>query len=511
MIKKFFLIILLLSLNVYAEEMSSQPALLEKKLSLEEGLAQHMALDLRNMDIVDTLKFLAQKGNINIIASKSVEGRVSLFLKDVSIGDALEIILLANSLAYEMRGEILYVMTNEEYKQAHGVDFKGTYKAEIYKLKYAKPEAVFNALEVVRSEKGKLIVDEDSGTVVFVDTKEKISVMREVLESIDQELITKTFPLQYLKADEAVKILAKRLDVKKTGSITADDRSNQVIISALPKRMQEIAEIIRSIDVKTKEVLIEAKILKVSLSDDFDMGIDWRVAIKSFSFGVDLGLPTTGTEAISKYGTMVTGLVENGRTGAAVKALQQFGEVRNLSSPSIAVVNGEEAKIHIGSTEAYVDTTVATGGTTATTAAQVKFLDVGVKLFVTPTINDHGYVTMKIKPEISSKSGTHTYSIDADVSNTIPLIDKTTAETTVMVKDGVTVIIGGLRKDEKLNVVKKIPFLGDLPWLGALFRNTNQDTEKTEIVVFLTPHIITGDKDVVDTAFLPKKNLRGYQ
>jgi len=86
----------------------------------------------------------------------------------------------------------------------------------------------------------------------------------------------------------------------------------------------------------------------------------------------------------------------------------------------------------------------------------------------------------------------------------------TTAETTVMVKDGRTVIIGGLRKDEKIKTVDKLPFLGDLPWIGAAFRKTSDDLEKQEIVLFLTPHIISGDKDVVDEKMKPKE-IRGYE
>lgn len=484
----------------YAEEMVETT---QRNFPLKEAINQRMTLDLRDMDLIETLKFLAMKGGINIIASRDVAGRMSLFLKDTSIKDALDIILLANNLAYEKRGEILYVMTENEYKLLHGENFKDTRQLKMVNIRYAKPEAVFKVIDLVKSEIGKIVVDEESGTVVLVDTAEKIKEMERTIANLDQPCETRTFSLQYAKAKDVQTILTGRLDEKKTGTISVDEKNNQVVVSALPERMQEVAGIIKDLDKKTKQVILEAKILKVVLSDDFDMGIDWdrvwtEASAKGLNFAGDFAFPST----ISNFFKIGIGndRLSGHNYSAIVKILQEFGETRNLSSPSIAVCDGEEAKIHVGRTEAYVTTTIATGSTTSSTAAQVTFVDVGVSFTVTPIINDDGYVKMKIKPEISSVDDTLTYKIAADVDNEVPLISRTTAETTVMVKNDVTVIIGGLRKDEKVKTVDKLPFLGDIPFLGAAFRKTTDDLEKTEVVVFITPHIITGDADVVDEA-----------
>ena len=248
---------------IYAQEDTGTQIAVPEAASIEEGLGQRIALDLRNMDIVDTLKFLAQKGNINIIASKNVQGRVSLFLKDVTIKDALDIVVLANNLAYETRGDILYVMTEAEYQNIHGEKFKDARRVKIFKLNYAKPEAAFRALDLVKSDMGKLLVDEDSGTIILMDTPEKLGVMETTLKNLDQPVLTKVFPLQYASANTVASALSTRLDAKKTGSIQPDERNNQVIVSALPERMKEIEELIRQLDKKTKQVLLEAKILKV--------------------------------------------------------------------------------------------------------------------------------------------------------------------------------------------------------------------------------------------------------
>jgi len=480
----------------------SSLALSTNAVSLKEGLSRRIALDLRSIDVNDVLKFLAQKGNVNIIVSKAVEGRVTLFVKNVTIREALDIIMTANSLAYETRpGDVLYVMPEVEYKALNGRNFKDVRQVRKIELTYASPRAVFKALDAMKSAVGEVMVDEDSGTLVLKDTPERLIVLENVLTSLDKPDTPKAFTLQYAKASDVAAILSVRLDAKKTGMVTVDQRNNQVIVSCLPERMQEVEAIIKQIDCETKEVLLEVKILRIVLRDEFDMGVDWRMVLKN------LRIPTTTLVGNFALPTTIANpfTVSLGHAGsdysytALVQLLQQFGEARNLSSPSIAVINGEQAKIHVGRTEAYVTTTVSSGGTIATTAAQVTFLDVGVMLTVTPIINDEGFITIKVSPEVSAVESYLKYKIAVDVENEVPIVSRTTADTTVKIKDGTTVIIGGLRKDEKIKTINKLPILGDIPVIRWAFRSDVEKTEKTEVVVFLTPHIITGDHDVVDT------------
>lgn len=476
-------------------------------VSLKEGLSRRIALDLKNIEVTDVLKFLAQKGNVNIIVSKAVEGRVTLFVSNVTILEALDIIMTANGLAYEMRpGEVLYVMPEAEYKALNGKNFKDARQVRKIELVYASPKAVFKALETLKSAVGEIMMDEDSGTLVLKDTPERLIVLENVLSSLDRPDKPRIFSLQYAKAADVAAVLTARLDAKKTGMVTADTRNNQVIISSLFERMKEVELIIKEMDRETKEVLLEVKILRIVLKDEFDMGVDWRLVLKN------MRIPTTSVVGNFPLPSSVANpvTINLGHEGSDYKytalfqLLEQFGEARNLSSPSIAVINGEQAKIHVGQTEAYVTTTVSSGGTIATTAAQVTFLDVGVMLNVTPIINDLGFVTIKVSPEVSAVESYLKYKIAVDVENQVPIVSRTTADTTVKVKDGTTVIIGGLRKDEKIKTINKFPILGDIPVLRWGFRSEVEKTEKTEVVVFITPHIITGDQDVVDTDRKPK-------
>jgi len=175
------------------------------------------------------------------------------------------------------------------------------------------------------------------------------------------------------------------------------------------------------------------------------------------------------------------------------------------------VVNNQEAKIHVGEKQAYVTTTTTTGQTTSAIAEQVTFVDVGIQLSVTPTINEDGYITMKVKPEISSVVTT----LITPTKNQIPIIDTSMTETTVLIKDGTTLIIGGLRKEEKTRTADQFPFLGKIPLLGFFFKTASSKNERTELLVMLTPHIISGESlttgDEREFSHEPGKEYRDYQ
>ena len=171
--------------------------------------------------------------------------------------------------------------------------------------------------------------------------------------------------------------------------------------------------------------------------------------------------------------------------------LETFGETKILSSPRILTLNNKEAKILVGTKEVYITSTTSQNTTGAITSDTVNFVDVGVKLYVTPTINKEGYITLKIKPEISS-SETQNITSQNQVSQ-IPIVTTSEAETTVIVKDGVSIIMGGLRKITHTKTRNQMPILGSIPILGMLFQSRKDSYQKDELVIVLTPHIVSGD------------------
>lgn len=461
-----------------------------------------ISLDLKGMEVVDVLKMLALRSGKNIVAGKNVRGKVTVYLKDVDVMDALEIILVANELAYDMKGDIINVMTDREYEAIYGERFQEAKKLKIVKLKYAKASEVSKALNQIKSRVGKIVVDEISNTMVVMDSPQIIKQMEELTKAIDVPTKTKVFALNYSKA-ETMKAKLEPLLTKGIGTLQVDERTNKVIVTDIESNIKVIETAVAEFDEKTKEVLIDAKILQITLNDEYKAGINWDAIFAGIrtqlgmNFNVITGspIPTTGAGAPVAGGIHIGGLDTKYNAEAMIKFLQKYGKTNLLASPRIVTINNEEAKILVGTNQPYATsqtTTPATGA--ATTSYTITFLDLGTKLYVTPTINRAGFITMKIKPEVSSQGTPYTYGANADK---VPVVNTSQAETTVMVKDGATLVIAGLIENREEEEVNQVPGLGDIPLVGSAFksrtRGSADNPEKKELVIFLTPHIISGD------------------
>jgi general secretion pathway protein D len=295
--------------------------------------------------------------------------------------------------------------------------------------------------------------------------------------------------LQYAKADVVTEKLKARIDANAVGSLTMDERSNQIIIRAIPGRRDEVMKIIKSLDVPTKEVLVEARVLQVVFKPQYEFGIDWTYDFSSSPYSwlrsLKFNPAFANSNILTKRVQFTAGEVNVDEFTATINALKQVNDTKILSNPKLLVTNNEEAKIHIGDTVPYIISTTSGTGDNAITSEDVRFVDVGLKLNVTPTINDDGFVTMRLAPEISTV-------VDKIQSKGggIPQVNKTLVETTVMVKDGETIVLGGLKKDNKSQIRQGVPVLMDVPFIRKIFSNTSESIESTEIVIFITPHII---------------------
>ncbi len=499
------------------------------------GMQGFVSLDLRGIDIVDAMKYLSTKAGLNIVTTKGVAGRVTLMVENVPVKDVFDIMLRSNRLAYDQTGDIYNVMTEDEYKALYGKPFSDTRKVETFRLNYAIPEQAFALLDTMKSEIGRVLVDQESGNVLVIDIPEKIRSMRDALVTFEQRNEVRFFSLQYAKAKDVEEQLKTQLDAKKVGLIKADERGNQVMVQTLPERMKDVERLIRELDTKTREVIIETTIIKIKLTDTTTKGIAWEGL---FNLAKDKGLfyagstpfttvnpvttagtftsrketfaaesdnvgsyPFSGTTSalntsVPKVGTeeMHLGLVAAQDADVIMKYIQALGSTKILANPKLVVTNNQESRIHVGEKQAYVTTTTTTGQVSNTVAEDVTFVDVGIQLAVTPTINEDGFVTMKVKTEISSVTSTLT----TPSLNKIPIIDTSLAETTVMVKEGTTIVIGGLRRDERTSDGKQTLFLSKIPLVGELFKTNTNKIDRTELMIMLTPKVITGDVMVTE-------------
>ena len=476
------------------------------------NLSRKVSLALNDTNIVDALVYLSEKAEINVAVSKSVQGRATLSLNDVSIRDALDIILLSNELALEKRGDIFYVMPAGDYEAMHGERWSEVRQVRIFKLRYTQPSDVEKLLANLKSNVGNLVSDNETGTLVVMDTPEKLEQIKKAIDTFDRERETKVIDLKYANAKDVESYIIPKLDAVNAGSIKADEKYNRVIVSALPGKMEEVEKLVKELDAQIKQVLIEAKIVRVRLTPEFEYGINWERVFsyggggadkKTFDFTSSFPVDPT----ITTLGKLVLGRVAgNNNPELVISMLKTMGEAKILSSPRITALNNEEAKIFVGTREVYTtsSTTAGTGGTTTATA--VNFLDVGIQLKVTPVINENGEILMKIAPEVSRVDRF----FETPEGDQIPVVDTTNASTRVMVKDGNTIIIGGLIRDEVTRDTQKLPVVGDIPILGNAFKHVREHKEKTELVVFLTPHIIGADKDMTEFDKKQLKPLKGY-
>ena len=482
------LVLLTFSLRVNPDTSTSE---INPESSLFPGLAEKVSFNLRGADVIETIKYLSEKGNLNIITTSKVTGKVTLFLKDVSIDEALLVILLANNLACDKKNNIITIMTESEYKAIYGGFYGDKKKLKAIVLKYADAVKVSVALSNIKSDIGNIIPDSATGIILVIDVPEKIKEMEELAKKLDLPtinrilpVVTEVFELSYAKAVDLEPNISSLLS-EGAGSIRIDERTNKIIVTDLPHSLEKIKEVVRSFDAQDRQVLIEAKIVEVVLSDDFNMGVDWDAAISnSRSMTLAGTFPFSSTSASSL--AVSIGSLDADNYQAALTFIESLGNTKIISSPRITVCNNQEATFMVGTRQAYVVSATTLSETAATTSENIEFIEVGIILYVTPVINKEGFVKMHIKPEISSVTDW----LETTEGNKIPIVDTSNIETEVLIKDGRTIIIAGLIKETNSTTRNEIPGVSDLPVFGEAFKNISRSKETSEIIIFLTPHII---------------------
>ncbi|TDV58013.1 type II secretion system protein D (GspD) [Pseudomonas graminis] len=284
---------------------------------------------------------------------------------------------------------------------------------------------------------------------------------------------------------------SKRLD--DSTRITAQQSSNQLLIRTRPAQWAEIESAIKRLDNAPMQVQIETRILEVNLTGELDLGVQWylgRLAGNSTSTTV---ANTTGSQGALGGGGAGLGATDSlfysfvsNNLQIALHALETSGRTQVLSAPSLVVMNNQQAQIQVGDNIPISQTTVNTTTTTATLSS-VEYVQTGVILDVTPRINPGGLVYMDIQQQVSDANDNVTD------SNGNPRISTRSVSTQVAVQSGQTVLLGGLIKQDNTDTVSAVPYLGSIPGLRWLFGNTVKSKKRTELVVLITPRVITSN------------------
>lgn len=367
----------------------------------------------------------------------------------------------------------------------------------------------------------KIIADERTNSLVIAASKDETRRVKELIDLLDKEPPRgegdiHVYYLSNANADDLTKVLmalpAKQAKTIKKGKtpviskevqIVADKATNSLVITAGKDDYLVLEDVIKKLDIPRAMVYIECLIMEVRVTKDFELGVEWRAAndIGSYdgrefaAFGgygsKESIFPTPTETGIALPAGLALGVLGEGITiggitfptiGAVVRAYKSDSDVHIISTPQILTTDNEEAGIEVGENVPYVTRMETTE--TYRDYSNYEYKDVGVTLKITPQINQERFVRLKVFQEVIKMTE------DAAKSNYRPTTLKRLAETTVIVKDGDTVVIGGLIGDDMTRTKYEVPCLGNIPLLGWLFRSSSRSGTKTNLFVFLTPHII---------------------
>jgi general secretion pathway protein D len=287
----------------------------------------------------------------------------------------------------------------------------------------------------------------------------------------------------------------------------ADTDTNSLVVTTSSANWPRVQAIIADLDRAVPQVLIKVLIAEVTHDRTLDLGVEFsgmnlRASGKGFTTGTDFGVQAVQSAAVPGGGGFVFRLDEK-NVSAAVRALAGVAKIDVLSRPYILTSDNQQAAIFIGQEVPYITESRTTD--TGQTINNIDWRELGIGLQVTPHINPMGLVTLDVYPEVSSLTDS-----TVPISDTVkaPIFSKRYAQSRVAILDGETIVIGGLMQDNITKSIQKVPGLGDIPWIGALFQSTTQKKTKTELIIFLTPHVAIQPEDLKTMSEDEKGGLR---
>lgn len=427
-----------------------------------------VSINYQNGDVRALLRLMAEELNLNAVISETVTGTTTLVLKDVPADQVIDIIFQQKGLDMRKKGNIILIAPRDEIATREKLDFES--KQQISELEPLKLEQ-------------------------FQMNYQKAADVARLLAGLP--------PIGATPAPVAGTNTAAQRILSKRGSAVADPQSNIIFINDIPSKLEEIRSFIRSIDTAARQVMIEARIVealdtfnralggKLNFLNGGNNGLGGGVKLGGGTYstagqvtnntvGVNLPSPSTGgTLAFSLFNASLTRILN-----VELAALESDGIGKVISSPRIITANNVKAKIEDGTEIPYVTAQISSGAATYTVA----FKPAKLSLEVTPQITPEGTVKMNLIVKKEEADYTRAVVINGFQN---PPIKSSIVETNVVVENGGTVVIGGVFVTDNQNTVEKVPLLGDIPFLGWLFKYKNDTGKRRELLVFITPRVIS--------------------
>lgn len=428
----------------------------EVKFDKEGGVDE---LHVRGVSLRQVLQMLSIPNKVNIITNKEVSGTVTVDLYDVTFTEALDAVLESAGLKYIRKGNFIYVYTPKQFADIAAASRKLATK--VFKLDYITAEDAKALIAPAMSEDGTISTSPPAVVGITVSSEE-------------------------------------------TGG-NAMATEDVLVVKDYTENLEKITAILRRLDARPQQVLIEATILRASLTENNALGIDFN-ALAGIDFrtmgytstdltdlapgavpNVELDRPranfnTSFTSGVAPGGVTI-GFVYN-QLRVLLRALESITDVVVLANPKLLVMNKQRGEVMVGNKDGYLTTTITETAATQT----VEFLETGTQLVVRPYIASDGYIRLEIHPEDS---------IGGLTADQLPFEQTTECTSNVLVKDGHTIVIGGLFRERTTSGRSQVPGLGNIPIAGALFRRRSDATIREEVIILITPHIIKYPTDEI--------------
>ncbi|MBI1314719.1 hypothetical protein GC176_25785 [bacterium] len=478
-------------------------------------------LTLRDVTIVDALFALREQWKIDMVIADDVQGQVNATFTGASLREILDSLLLSRGYGYQIVGRSIVILPLNQLSA-----LKPLFNPETIRLQHADPEEMLEVVDLLLSPQGKALPLPSSQSIMVLDYPDRMLLIRSRLQELDLaagqmtravaeadqskladadafaaasnsagmvELDVRVFRPQFVKVQTLLPAVESL--ISRNGRVAVLENEDQVIVADRSDILDVIEEAVAALDQPRPQVRIWAMIYDCSIDDVERLGVNWRSA----GFGrsrlpdgtpADQILLDTITAAAPAVGVpngalALMSLGTNVDINAVINALKMSNQSRLLADPNVVVTNHEPAKISIVTEVPYQQLTQGLqGGSIGTTA----FREAGVSLEVTPHIARDGTISMLVNPQFSVLTG-------YTETSKQPIIDRREAKTTVRVLNGETFVLGGLRQRTQINNRSGIPYLKDVKYVGKLFRYRQNATRDSELLVFITPEIVSAASD----------------
>jgi Flp pilus assembly secretin CpaC len=441
------------------------------------NISSRISVDLQNADLRAVLRALAADAGFDMILTpgmEKIEGSealVTLSIKEQAFNSVLDFILRPRQMAYAVSGNTLRIGLAAEFPV----------ETKVFTMKnlVVKNSNVKESIEATLTEgtKGKVVMEPNSNRIVVSAIPSDMLRIRTVIRKMDVEsrLVTRTFVLSYSQAEKVLPVIQPLLS--SLGSIQENNSENSLVVNDIPGNVTRISKMVRSLDTKSQQVMIEARIVEVSRSNQQDLGINWNARTSNWNAN-PLVTAQSNPASVGRVGQLTLGTVQSGvNLNATLSALESKGKVNTISNPRIATLNNKRATLKASQNIPYATSIVSDG----VVSNVINYLELPISLTVKPQITKDGQVMLNpMTVDVTTIVGT----------GSPPTTSTRSATTQMLVDDGETIAIGGMVRDEEITRESKVPLLGDIPLLGFLFRSNVSIKNKVELVVFLTTHIL---------------------